>query len=97
MQEGRDEGHHENTSWEHKSIIIGALGYFILAIDLIPDFIPVAGFADDIAALTACIKTVMDNITPDIKRKAVQKLTDWFGEVVYSKNVSPYAPNAVPY
>ena len=75
----------ENTSWEHKSIIIGALGYFILPIDLIPDFIPVAGFADDIAALTACIKTVMDNITPDIKRKAVQKLTDWFGEVVYIK------------
>jgi uncharacterized membrane protein YkvA (DUF1232 family) len=75
----------ENTSWEHKGIIIGALGYFILPIDLIPDFIPVAGFADDIAALTACIKTVMDNITPDIKRKAVQKLTDWFGEVVYCK------------
>lgn len=27
----------ENTPWEHKSIIIGALGYFILPVDLIPD------------------------------------------------------------
>ena len=77
----------ENTPWEHKGIIIGALGYFILPIDLIPDFIPVAGYADDIAALTACVKTVMDNITPDIKQKAVQKLTDWFTDVEYSKVV----------
>lgn len=75
----------ENTPLKHKGIIIGALGYFILPVDLIPDFIPVAGFADDIAALTACIKTVMNNITPDIKRKAVQKLTDWFVNVDYSK------------
>ena len=75
----------ENTPWEHKGIIIGALGYFILPVDLIPDFIPVAGYADDVAALTACIKTVMDNITPSIKKKAMQKLTDWFVKVEYSK------------
>ena len=75
----------ENTPLKHKGIIIGALGYFILPVALIPDFIPVAGFADDIAALTACIKTVMNNITPDIKHKAVQKLTDWFVNVDYSK------------
>ena len=75
----------ENTPWEQKGIIIGALGYFILPIDLIPDFIPVAGYADDVAALTACIKTVVDNITPWIKQRAVQKLTDWFVDVEYSK------------
>lgn len=75
----------ENTPWEQKGIIIGALGYFILPIDLIPDFIPVAGYADDIAALTACIKAVMDSITPSVKQKAVQKLTDWFVDVEYSK------------
>jgi uncharacterized membrane protein YkvA (DUF1232 family) len=75
----------ENTPWEHKGIIVGALGYFILPVDLIPDFIPVAGYTDDVAALTACIKTVMDNITPSIKKKALQKLTDWFVDVEYSK------------
>lgn len=75
----------EKTSWEHKGIIIGTLGYFILPIDLIPDFIPAAGYTDDITALVTCIKTVMNNVTPDIKRKAAQKLTDWFTGVKYSK------------
>lgn len=45
----------ENTPGKHKMIIIGALGYFILPVDLIPDFIPVAGFTDDAAALIACL------------------------------------------
>ena len=46
------------------------MGYFILPLDLVPDFIPVAGFADDAAALVAVIKTVFENITPEIKEKA---------------------------
>ena len=75
----------KKTPMKHKAVILGALGYFILPIDLIPDFIPVAGYADDVAALTACIKTVVDNITPSIKKRAVQKLTDWFTDVEYSK------------
>lgn len=75
----------ENTSLKDKGIIIGALGYFILPIDLIPDFIPAAGFADDIAALTACLHTVKANITPVVRKKAVQKLCDWFVNIDYSK------------
>ena len=31
-----------------KMVIYGALGYFISPIDVIPDFIPVVGFTDDI-------------------------------------------------
>ena len=75
----------ENTPWEHKSIIIGALGYFILPIDLIPDFIPVAGYTDDVAALLACLRTVQANITPSIKNKVMKKLTDWFSIVDYGE------------
>ena len=75
----------ENTPLKHKGMIIGALGYFILPVDLIPDLLPGIGFADDIAALTACLKTIHDNITPSVKKKAMQKLTDWFVKVEYSK------------
>ena len=75
----------ENTPLKHKGMIIGALGYFILPVDLIPDLLPGIGFADDIAALTACLKTIHDNITPSVKKKAMQKLTDWFVDVEYSK------------
>ena len=75
----------ENTPLKHKGMIIGALGYFILPVDLIPDLLSGIGFADDIAALTACLKTIHDNITPSVKKKAMQKLTDWFVDVEYSK------------
>ena len=75
----------ENTSLKDKAVIIGALGYFILPLDLVPDFIPVAGFADDIAALTACLHTVKANITLEIKKKARMKLYEWFMDIQFSK------------
>lgn len=75
----------ENTPFQQKMLIIGALGYFILPVDIIPDFIPAAGFADDAAAIVACLKTVRDNVTPEVKKKAINTLHDWFDEVEYSK------------
>ncbi len=75
----------ENTPNQQKMIIIGALGYFIFPIDLIPDFIPVAGYADDLTALVACLKAVYNNVTPEVKKNAINKLHDWFGNVEYTK------------
>ena len=69
----------ESTPLGAKGIIYGALGYFILPIDFIPDGIPVVGFSDDFAALTFAIAAVAANITPEIKALAKAKLTDWFG------------------
>lgn len=67
------------TPTDKKAIIYGALGYFILPIDLIPDAIPVVGFSDDFAALLWCVATVASCVTPEIKTQAESKLTDWFG------------------
>ena len=58
--------------------IIGALGYLLLPTDLIPDFIPVAGYTDDLAALTWALYSVAKNITPEVKIQARQKLGEWF-------------------
>lgn len=58
--------------------IIGALGYFILPVDLIPDFIPVAGYTDDLAALTWALYSISKNVTPEVKIQARQKLGEWF-------------------
>ena len=63
-----------------KGKIWGALGYFILPIDLIPDFIPVAGYTDDLAALLWAFYAVAKNVTPEIEAQAKKKLRDWFGE-----------------
>ena len=64
---------------EDKAKIYGALGYFILPIDLIPDFIPVVGYSDDVAALAFALHAVWKNVTPEIKEQAQRKLREWFG------------------
>lgn len=58
--------------------IVGALGYLLLPMDLIPDFIPVVGYTDDLAALTWALYSVAKNITPEVKLQAQDKLGDWF-------------------
>ena len=68
----------DNTPAKYKAIIAGALGYMILPMDLLPDFIPFAGLADDWAALIAAVAYVSSAITPDVKARARAKLTQWF-------------------
>lgn len=65
--------------WKVKAEIIGALGYLILPLDLIPDYLPVVGYTDDLAALMAVVRQVKAYITPEIKKAAEAKLRDWFG------------------
>lgn len=60
-----------------KTKILGALGYFILPLDIIPDFLPVAGFTDDLAALSWALYSVAKNITPEVRIMARQKLGEW--------------------
>ena len=59
--------------------IFGALGYFILPLDLIPDAILGLGFTDDLAALVWALFKIKKYITPEIKRKARERLREWFG------------------
>ncbi len=61
-----------------KGIIIGALGYFILPIDLIPDFIAGLGYTDDIGAMLIAIKKSMNYVDEDVKNQVYLKLNDWF-------------------
>jgi uncharacterized membrane protein YkvA (DUF1232 family) len=63
-----------------KAVLIGALGYFIFPIDIIPDVIPILGFADDLAVLLYAITEASKYITEEIQEKAKIKLTDWFGK-----------------
>ena len=64
--------------------IIGALGYLLLPTDLIPDFIPVAGYTDDLAALLWALYSVAKNVTPEVKIQARQKLGEWFDDYDYT-------------
>lgn len=69
------------VSSRDRMIIIGALGYLILPLDLLPDFLPLVGFTDDAAALALAVTKVIKNITPEVKAKAEAKVISLFGPV----------------
>lgn len=73
------------TPTKYKAVIAGALGYMILPLDLVPDFLPFAGLADDWAALIAAVTYVASAITPAIKARAREKTEEWFGPLVDSQ------------
>jgi len=57
----------------------GALAYFIMPFDAIPDYLPLIGFADDAAAIATAIRMVAANMRPEHReaaRRAMKKLKD---------------------
>ena len=65
---------------KEKAIIIGALGYFIMPLDLVPDFTAGVGYVDDLGALALALGKVALYIDDDIKKQAKDKLHDIFGD-----------------
>ena len=70
----------DKVSKADKAIIIGALGYMISPLDVIPDAIPIAGLTDDLAVLLYVLKKVWTGIDPEIVEQAKSKLSRWFDE-----------------
>jgi uncharacterized membrane protein YkvA (DUF1232 family) len=62
------------TPIQVKAILMGALAYFVLPIDVIPDFIAVFGYTDDATVLYAAIRSVARYITDDHRTKARETL-----------------------
>jgi uncharacterized membrane protein YkvA (DUF1232 family) len=68
-----------NITTRTKLIITGTLGYLLFPVDLVPDGLPMVGFADDVMIVLIAINHIAKDITPEIQEKAKKKLTDWFG------------------
>ncbi len=62
-----------------RAAIAGALAYFILPTDVVPDFMPALGFTDDAAVLAATLKLVVSHLRPEHReaaRRALNELHD---------------------
>jgi uncharacterized membrane protein YkvA (DUF1232 family) len=68
----------ELPTWA-RARIIGALGYFVLPLDAIPDIVPGAGYVDDLGVLALAFLTVANHIDDDVRAKARTRLRRWFG------------------
>ncbi len=65
-----------STPLRVRATLIGALAYFIMPIDVVPDFVVGLGFTDDAAVLALAIKMVADHIRPAHREAARRSLED---------------------
>ena len=70
----------DKVSAKNKALIIGALGYLISPLDVVPDAIPIVGLSDDLGVLIYVLKTVWTDIDPSITERAKERLSKWFDE-----------------
>ena len=69
----------ETPLWA-KTVVYGALAYFLIPLDAIPDTIFVIGYSDDLAVLSAALVTISLYVDAEVERQADRKLREWFGD-----------------
>src|SRR3954465_15366340 len=60
-----------------QAALLGAIAYFILPFDFVPDMLPVLGFTDDAAVLPTALRMVVTHLTPehrDAARAALKRV-----------------------
>jgi uncharacterized membrane protein YkvA (DUF1232 family) len=67
-----------HTPHQARLTVLAALTYLLVPLDLIPDFIPVAGFSDDVVAITALVGLCTRYVSPQIRERAERRLNQWF-------------------
>ncbi|RAI40775.1 YkvA family protein [Rhodoplanes roseus] len=56
--------------------LFGALAYFVLPSDLVPDFIPALGFTDDAAVIATVVRLFFTHLSPDHRAAARHALDE---------------------
>jgi uncharacterized membrane protein YkvA (DUF1232 family) len=59
-----------------RGVIVGALVYFVLPLDLVPDFLPGIGFTDDLGVLVAALTTILAHVKREHRERA-RELLEW--------------------
>lgn len=68
----------EKLSVAEKSVVVGALGYFIMVADLLPDNI-LGGYCDDLLILNYALELLATRMTATSKEKAAAFAAKWLG------------------
>lgn len=65
-----------NTPMHVRAALIGALAYFVLPFDVVPDMLPILGLGDDAAVLAGALKLVWSHIQLEHRAAARDALTE---------------------
>lgn len=68
---------HPRTPWTAKALGLFVVAYALSPIDLIPDFIPVLGYLDDVLLLPALIWLTVRLLPPDVLAECRAQAEDW--------------------
>ncbi len=73
-------GQHPRTPWYAKALGAFVVAYALSPIDLIPDFIPVLGYLDDVILLPALIWATVRMLPADVLAESRAKAEAWMAE-----------------
>ena len=65
----------------NKAPIVGALGYFISLIDIVPDVTPLVGYCDDISVIVGALAALATQITEEIRQEAKESVRRIFPDI----------------
>ena len=67
----------QTTPFQVRAALVGALAYFVLPFDFVPDVLPLLGFTDDAAILLTALRMVAGHLRPehrDAARVALERI-----------------------
>lgn len=78
-------GKHPATPWYAKALGLFVVAYALSPVDLIPDFIPVLGYLDDVLLLPGLILLTIRLLPPDVLADCRSQADAW----IEAKNAKP--------
>jgi uncharacterized membrane protein YkvA (DUF1232 family) len=64
------------TPLRAKAVLLGALAYFVMPLDVVPDFLLGLGFTDDLTVLLTAYGIVRAHLKPEHREKAKAKIEE---------------------
>lgn len=68
---------HPDTPWQSKALAVFVVAYALSPVDLIPDFIPVLGYVDDVLLLPGLIWLTIKTLPAPVLAECRQQVDTW--------------------
>ena len=81
---------HPGTPWTARLLVAFIVGYALSPIDLIPDFIPVLGYLDELILLPLLLGLALHLIPPPVLAECRQRANEWVDQARPSSRIAAF-------